>query len=122
MLIGVLPGGRLSVYQRNFVRAMGLCADPQRIYLSAIAQVWRLENVLKQGQVANKQFDRLYVPRNAQTTGDLDIHEIAVDATTASCSSTPSIPVLPPSTPSTASGRCGSRASSASSRRRTVAI
>ena len=79
MLIGVLPGGRLSVYQRNFVRAMGLCASRERIYLSAIAQVWRLENVLKDGQIANKQFDRLYVPRNAQTTGDLDIHEIAVD-------------------------------------------
>lgn len=79
MLIGVLPRGRLSVYQRNFVRAMGLCASAQRIYLSAIAQIWRLENVLKQGQVANKQFDRLYVPRNAQTTGDLDIHEIAID-------------------------------------------
>ncbi|MGH6825772.1 TIGR03032 family protein [Methyloceanibacter sp.] len=78
MLIGALPRGSLSVYQRNFVRAMGLCADAQRIYLSAIAQVWRLDNVLKQGQVANKQFDRLYVPRNAQTTGDLDIHEIAV--------------------------------------------
>jgi uncharacterized protein (TIGR03032 family) len=79
MLIGALPRESLSVYQRNFVRAMGLCADPQRIYLSAIAQVWRLENVLKQDQVANKQFDRLYVPRNAQTTGDLDIHEIAVN-------------------------------------------
>lgn len=79
MLIGVLPRGRLSVYQRNFVRAMGLCASPQRLYLSAIAHVWRLENVLKQGQVANRQFDRLYVPRSAQTTGDLDIHEIAID-------------------------------------------
>ena len=79
MLIGVLPRGRLSVYQRNFVRAMGLCANPQRIYVSAIAQLWRLENVLGPEQVANKQFDRLYVPRNAQTTGDLDIHEIAVD-------------------------------------------
>ena len=79
MLIGVLPRGRLSVYQRNFVRAMGLCADPQRIYVSTIAQVWRLENVLETGQVANKQFDGLYVPRNAQTTGDLDVHEIAVD-------------------------------------------
>jgi uncharacterized protein (TIGR03032 family) len=79
MLIGVLPRGRLSVYQRNFVRAMGLCANPQRIYVSAIAQLWRLENVLGPEQIANKQFDRLYVPRNAQTTGDLDIHEIAVD-------------------------------------------
>jgi len=79
MLIGVLPNQRLSVYQRNFVRAMGLCASPQRIFVSAIAQIWRLENVLGPGQVANRQFDKLYVPRNAQTTGDLDIHEIAVD-------------------------------------------
>jgi uncharacterized protein (TIGR03032 family) len=80
MLIGVLPRGQLSVYQRNFVRAMGLCATPQRIYLSTIANVWRLENVLKRGQIANAQFDRLFVPRNAQTTGDLDIHEIAINA------------------------------------------
>jgi uncharacterized protein (TIGR03032 family) len=78
MLIGVLPGGRLSVFQRNFVRAMGLAC---RRFISQVSlQVWRLENELKPG-VANKQFDRLYMPRNAHTTGDLDIHEIAVDAT-----------------------------------------
>jgi uncharacterized protein (TIGR03032 family) len=35
--------------------------------------------VLKAGQVANKQFDKLYVPRTAHTTGDLDIHDIAVE-------------------------------------------
>jgi len=79
MLIGVLPDRRLSVYQRNFVRAMGLASSPQTLYLSSIAQVWRLENVLKPGQVANKQFDKLYVPRTAHTTGDLDVHEIAVE-------------------------------------------
>jgi uncharacterized protein (TIGR03032 family) len=75
----VLPDGRLSVFQRNFVRAMGLASNSQTLYLSSIAQVWRLENVLKAGQVANKQFDKLYVPRTAHTTGDLDIHEIAVE-------------------------------------------
>jgi uncharacterized protein (TIGR03032 family) len=79
MLVGVLPNGRLSVFQRNFVRAMGLWASPQCIYVSAIAHIWRLENVLKEGQAANQQFDRLYVPRTAHTTGDLDIHEIGVD-------------------------------------------
>jgi hypothetical protein len=46
MLIGPLPSGRLSVFQRNFMRAMGLCAGPQRLYLAAIAQIWRLDNVL----------------------------------------------------------------------------
>jgi uncharacterized protein (TIGR03032 family) len=77
-LVGVLPGRRLSFHQRHFTRAMGLWAGPQRIYLSSIFQVWRLENVLKPGEIANEGFDRLFVPRNAQTTGDLDVHEIGI--------------------------------------------
>jgi uncharacterized protein (TIGR03032 family) len=82
MLIGPLLDGRLSVFQRNFVRAMGLTASPQRIHIAAIAQIWRLENVLGPGQLANQQslhYERLYVPRMAYTTGDLDAHELAVD-------------------------------------------
>jgi len=82
MLIGPLLDGRLSVFQRNFVRAMGLWATPQRLYLAAIAQIWRLENVLGPGQLANQQslhYERLYVPRMAQTTGDVDAHELAID-------------------------------------------
>jgi uncharacterized protein (TIGR03032 family) len=30
-------------------------------------------------QSANQHFDRLFVPRNAQITGDLDVHEMAID-------------------------------------------
>ena len=82
MLIGPLLDGRLSVFQRNFVRAMGLSATPQRLYLATIAQIWRLENVLGQGQLATQQshhYERLYVPRMSHTTGDIDAHELAVD-------------------------------------------
>jgi len=82
MLIGPLLDGRLSVFQRNFVRAMGLWATPQRLYLATIAQIWRLENVLGQGQLATQQslhYERLYVPRMSHTTGDIDAHELAVD-------------------------------------------
>jgi len=78
-LIGVLPDGRVSFHQRHFVRAMGLHATEQRIYLAALFQVWRLENVLRPGEVANDAFDKLYVPRNAQVTGDLDVHELGVE-------------------------------------------
>ena len=39
MLIGPLLDGRLSVFQRNFVRAMGLAATPQTIHIAAIAQI-----------------------------------------------------------------------------------
>jgi uncharacterized protein (TIGR03032 family) len=78
-LIGVLPDGRISFHQRHFVRAMGLHATQQRLYLASIFQVWRLENVLRPGELANGGFDRLYVPRNAQVTGDLDVHELGVE-------------------------------------------
>jgi uncharacterized protein (TIGR03032 family) len=76
-----LLDGRLSVFQRNFVRAMGLAATPQRIHLASIAQIWRLENVLGPGQLANQDklhYERLYVPRASFTTGDIDAHELAV--------------------------------------------
>ena len=78
-LVGRLPGDRISFHQQNYVRAMGLYATPQRLYVGAQFQIWRLENVLAPHERANEHFDRLFVPRNAQTTGDVDVHEIAVD-------------------------------------------
>lgn len=78
-LVGRLPGGKVSFHQQNYSRAMGLHATPQRLYLGSLFQVWRLENVLAPHERANKNFDRLYVPRNAQTTGDIDVHELSVD-------------------------------------------
>lgn len=78
-LIGALPDKRISVHQRNFIRAMGLSSQPDRLYVSSIEAIWRLENILKRGERANQAYDRLFVPRNAQITGDLDIHELAVD-------------------------------------------
>ena len=78
-LVGRNPAGAVSVHQQNFHRAMGLCATPNQLYVASLYQIWRLENVLGPGQVANDHFDRLYVPRNAQTIGDVYIHELAVD-------------------------------------------
>lgn len=78
-LVGMLPNGQVSFHQQNYVRAMGLHATPQRLYVGSLFQVWRLENVLAPHERANEHFDRLYVPRNAQTTGDIDVHELGVD-------------------------------------------
>jgi uncharacterized protein (TIGR03032 family) len=78
-LVGLLPGRRVSFHQQNYVRAMGVHADPQRLYVASLFQIWRLENVLAPHERANGEFDRLYVPRNAQTTGDVDAHELSVD-------------------------------------------
>ncbi|HEV2748148.1 MAG TPA: TIGR03032 family protein [Allosphingosinicella sp.] len=78
-LVGRLRDERISFHQQNYVRAMGLHATPQRLYLGSLFQIWRLENVLAPGERANRDFDKLYVPRNAQTTGDVDVHELSVD-------------------------------------------
>lgn len=78
-LVGLLPGGKVSFHQQSFQRAMGVFAQRDRLYLGSLFQIWRLENVLGPGEVANKHFDRLFVPRNAQTVGDVDVHELGVD-------------------------------------------
>ncbi|MGZ8346210.1 MAG: TIGR03032 family protein [Allosphingosinicella sp.] len=78
-LVGRLPDERVSFHQQNYMRAMGVHATPQRLYLGSLFQIWRLENVLAPQERANKNFDRLFVPRNAQTTGDIDVHELNVD-------------------------------------------
>lgn len=78
-LVGVLPNGAVSFNQQNFVRAMGLCYKPGRLYVGSLFQLWRLENMLRPGQMGNDSFDMVLVPRNAQTTGDVDIHEVGID-------------------------------------------
>jgi uncharacterized protein (TIGR03032 family) len=78
-LVGVMPDRRISIHQRDFVRARGVIAQPQRVYVAGLEAVWRLENILRRGEVANRFFDRLFVPRNAQITGDIDVHEMGID-------------------------------------------
>ena len=76
--IGLKPDNGLSVFERSFNRCMGLCATPNGLYMSSLYQVWRFENVFEPGQNQDG-FDRLYVPQVGYTTGDLDIHDMAVD-------------------------------------------
>lgn len=77
-LMGHKPDGGLAVVERTFNRAMGLWADGQTLWLSTLYQVWRFENLLKPRELYQGH-DRLYVPKVANTTGDLDIHDIAID-------------------------------------------
>ncbi len=69
---------RISIHWRIFDRAMGLYCTPERLYLSSKYQLWQLDNVLAAGGL-HQGCDRLYIPRIAHTTGDIDIHDIAVD-------------------------------------------
>jgi uncharacterized protein (TIGR03032 family) len=78
-LLGLQPDGRLALFERTFNRCMGLCADGDGLWMSTLYQLWRLENALPAGAVQDGH-DRLYVPRIAYTTGDLDVHDLAVTA------------------------------------------
>lgn len=76
--LGSQGDGKLSVFERTFNRCLGLWGDGQTLWMSSLYQLWRFENVLQPGQVASG-FDRLYVPQVSYVTGDLDIHDVAVE-------------------------------------------
>jgi uncharacterized protein (TIGR03032 family) len=79
MLIGANKETQtISGYWRIFNRAMGLYCTPERLFLSTKYQLWRLDNSLAPGQLY-QGYDKLYIPRIGYTTGDLDIHDVAVD-------------------------------------------
>src|SRR5262249_27421708 len=77
-LIGVKPDGNLSINERSFPRSMGLCYSGRTLCLATLYQVWRFENAIEPGQ-AYPDYDALFVPRVGYTTGDLDVHDIALD-------------------------------------------
>jgi uncharacterized protein (TIGR03032 family) len=74
-LVGIKPNGRLSVLNRLFERAMGLAAAGDRLLLATRYQLWQFENVLKPGE-REGDYDRLYKPHLAWTTGDVDVHDL----------------------------------------------
>jgi uncharacterized protein (TIGR03032 family) len=77
-LLGHKPDGGLSVFERSFNRCMGLCAAEGGFYMSSLYQVWRFVDALGEG-ATQEGYDSLYVPQVGYTTGDLDIHDMAVD-------------------------------------------
>jgi uncharacterized protein (TIGR03032 family) len=79
-LIGRKENNQLTVQERTFNRCMGLWAEDETLWISSAYQLWRFVNVLRPGQ-RYQGCDRLYVPRTGHTTGDLDIHDVAMEKT-----------------------------------------
>ncbi|MEM9771764.1 MAG: TIGR03032 family protein [Cyanobacteria bacterium P01_D01_bin.73] len=80
-LLGVDPKNQqISAFQRQFPRAMGLFATAGRLMIATKFQLWQLDNALAMGQ-EYQGYDRLYIPRIGYTTGDLDVHDVALDKT-----------------------------------------
>jgi uncharacterized protein (TIGR03032 family) len=77
-LVGHGSDGKLALHEALYPQAMGVIGDANRIYLGTLTQIVRMENVLGSGQRANEVHDKVYVPRNLQTTGNVDIHELGI--------------------------------------------
>ncbi|MCO6043160.1 TIGR03032 family protein [Aeoliella sp. ICT_H6.2] len=79
LLLGRNDRGQLATSERSFRRAMGVTTDGQTLWLATAFQVWRMEHQFD-NHARDAGYDRLFVPRIAYTTGDLDLHDIAIDS------------------------------------------
>lgn len=75
--IGLKPDGSLSVFERTFDRCMGIALRDRTLWLASRYQLWRFCNILDPEQL-HDGYDALYVPMAGHTTGDVDIHDIAI--------------------------------------------
>jgi uncharacterized protein (TIGR03032 family) len=77
-LVGCKPEGKLAVHERLFDKPMGLYAKGDSLYMATRYQIWQLENRLAAGETYQGA-DRLYVPCESKTTGDLNVHDVVLD-------------------------------------------
>ncbi len=69
---------RLAIKQRLFDKPMGLYAQGNSLYMSTRYQLWQLENRLAAGETYEGS-DCLYIPSVTHITGDINVHDVAVD-------------------------------------------
>lgn len=77
-MLGTHTDGSLHVTERTFNRCMGLgtVKEANTFWLSSLFQLWRFDNSLTSGRF--NDYDKVYLPQAAYTTGDLDIHDIII--------------------------------------------
>ena len=74
-LVGRKENGHLAVNERLFDRPMGLYASDDTLTMATRYQIWQLENRLAKDE-QHQGGDRLYVPSQSHTTGDLNVHDV----------------------------------------------
>ncbi len=78
IFLGLKPNRDLSMFVSSFDRAMGMCPHGSALWLVTKHTVWKLENALAGRPLDG--YDRVFVPRVGHMTGDVDIHDIALEA------------------------------------------
>lgn len=79
-MLGSTPQAGAQLQQCAVARPMGLWSDPRgELVLATGASITRFANVLCEGERINQVFDACFMPRAIALTGDLDLHDVAVD-------------------------------------------
>lgn len=80
LLFGTKPEGRnITVFERSLERPMGLAAAGQRLAVATLTQIITFVDAAKDG-APTPPFDAVFIPQVAHFTGDLDVHDMAFDA------------------------------------------
>jgi len=80
-LIGRNKEGGINIHQAAMPKPMGLSIGKRGdLTMTAGYQIMRFENILQPGQEINHTFDACYVPRTVHLTGQLDAHDVGIDA------------------------------------------
>ncbi|MDJ0643199.1 MAG: TIGR03032 family protein [Erythrobacter sp.] len=80
-MLGSGPQGGAQLHQSGMPKPMGLTADGAgKLVLSAGAQLIRFENILNPDQRINQVYDACFMPRTQYVTGQLDAHDVGVEA------------------------------------------
>lgn len=79
--LGAKPDGALAVFERSFPRCMGLAVsqDARSLYLATQIQLYRFDNLLPPGSTEGDT-DAVFAPHQTWITGDIDIHDVGLDA------------------------------------------
>ncbi|MEM7215470.1 MAG: TIGR03032 family protein [Pseudomonadota bacterium] len=77
-LLGRNPKGGLMVNEQFFHKAMGLHYQDDTLYMATLANIYRMQNILRPHEVMDEQFTDCFVPRTAHLTGVLDAHDVGL--------------------------------------------
>jgi uncharacterized protein (TIGR03032 family) len=80
-LIGIDEQSQLAVFDRSLDKVMGLASDGKdRLWVATRFEIWRFENVLAPGSTTSDGHDRLFIPRLMSTVGNVNVHDLALEA------------------------------------------
>ena len=80
VLVGAMPNGTVSIHQQQYDRVMGLCWADRRLFVATRLHVLRFEDVAGSAQLPASEFDVALMPRVLHSTGNIDVHEMAMDS------------------------------------------